>query len=325
MRPLGKRHGAFARIRPALLALCLFGTAASAGPLGWITLGTKGGPVPNAERSQPANALIVAGRPWMVDCGDGAMERLAAAGFKPTDVDVVFLSHLHMDHISGLQGLIGIRWMMGGDTPLTIYGPPGTDALVAGIVASLAPSEAIARDEAMKGASPAKIVKVVIVRGGDRLHVGAVDVRAVRNSHFDDPSGHPHDNGSQSLSYRFDGGGRSITYTGDTGPSDAITQLATGSDLLVSEVIDLDQTRQTYDAKTDMPADRKAAMLRHLEMQHLSPEAVGAIAAKAGVGEVVLTHLAIYGPTDKIAPKLIAEAHRIYPGKVLVAHDLDRF
>lgn len=55
------------------------------------------------------------------------------------------------------------------------------------------------------------------------------------------------DNGSEiivtarkSLSYRFDLGHRSITYTGDTGPSDAVTRLAQGSDMLVSEVIALE-------------------------------------------------------------------------------------
>jgi ribonuclease BN (tRNA processing enzyme) len=79
-------------------------------PLSWTTLGTQGGPILNAKRSQPANLLVVDGKPWLVDCGDGALERLAAAGYDPLQVNTAFISHLHMDHIGGLQGLIGLRW-----------------------------------------------------------------------------------------------------------------------------------------------------------------------------------------------------------------------
>ena len=57
--------------------------ATSSHPLTWITLGTQGGPAPSAERAEPANALVVAGKPWIVDCGDGAMERFATAGYTP--------------------------------------------------------------------------------------------------------------------------------------------------------------------------------------------------------------------------------------------------
>lgn len=294
-------------------------------PLEWITLGTKGGPVPNAERSQPANALIVAGKPWIIDCGDGAMERLAAAGFRPTDVDVVFLSHLHMDHIGGLQGLIGLRWMMGAQAPLTIYGPPGTQELVDGLLASLRPSIAIARHEAMKGLDPAQAVKVIVVRDGDKADLGGVHVAAVQNSHFDQPAGQPQQNGSQSLSLRFDESGYAITYTGDTGPSDAVVRLAKGSDILVSEVIDLEQTAANYARRSDLTPDAKAAMLMHLNTQHLSAIEAGRIAARAGVRMLVFTHLSIFGPTSEEAPKLVSAAHQAFSGKIVVAHDLDRF
>src|SRR5690349_4608068 len=61
-------------------------TTASGPQLHWITLGTQGGPSIYGVRSEPANLLVVDGKPWIVDCGDGAMERLAAAGFSPDQV-----------------------------------------------------------------------------------------------------------------------------------------------------------------------------------------------------------------------------------------------
>ena len=57
----------------------------------FITLGTQGGPVPNAKRSQPANLLLVDGEPIVVDAGDGVAERLAAAAIPVAAVRTVFL------------------------------------------------------------------------------------------------------------------------------------------------------------------------------------------------------------------------------------------
>ena len=296
-------------------------------PLGWITLGTQGGPIPNGERSEPANLLVVGGSPWIVDCGDGAMERLAAAGFSPAQVNVAFLSHLHVDHIGGLWALIGTRWFTGARNVLTIYGPPGTDVLVAGILQSLAPTARIGLGVGGPGPTPGQLTRVVIVQDGSDLNTDGVHVRTVRNSHFDTSPGHPADDGSQSLSYRFDSHGYAIGYTGDTGPSDAVVRLERGVDLLVSEVIDVQamdaSIRQIPDAA--VAPDTKSAIIEHFQTQHLTAQQAGSMAAAAGARRLVLTHLSIVGTTGTVAPKLIREAHETFKGDVIVARDLDRF
>ena len=301
-------------------------TATPGTQLSWITLGTQGGPIPDGERSQPANLLVVDGAPWIVDCGDGAMERLAAAGFKPAQVDIAFISHLHTDHIGGLSALIGLHWLSAKDV-LTIYGPPGTDVLVNGIVQSLTPTARIGLGVAMPHATPEQLTRVVIVKDGSDLKVKGVRVRAVRNSHFDAAQGHPVDDGSQSLSYRYDYKGYGIGFTGDTGPSAAVDRLEQGVDLLVSEVIDLPAMvafiRQVPEAA--IPPQAKSALIQHFETQHLTPQEAGRMAAVAGVRRLVLTHLSITGTTNADAPKLISEAHETFKGEVFVAHDLDRF
>lgn len=299
-------------------------------PLRWITLGTNGGPIANKLRSEPANLLLVAGKPWLVDCGDGAMEQLAKAGFQARQIDYVFISHLHLDHTGGLQGFIGLRWMTGAQTLVTIYGPPGIQQLVDGIVQSLQPSVRISANEPMKGMPPAQMVKVVTVQNSSSQQVAGVEVRTARNSHFDSAAGKPLDNGSQSLSYRFDHGGRVIVYTGDTGPSPAVTQLGQGADLLVSEVIDLATMTQALKNTPGMPSMPEAGnqeMIDHFVRQHISPREVGKMATTAGVKKVVFTHLSIL-PTATVAaigPKLIAEAHETFKGDVVVAQDLDQF
>ncbi len=294
-------------------------------PLTWITLGTQGGPIPNAKRSQPANLLLVGGKPWLVDCGDGALERLAAAGYEPSQVNTVFISHLHLDHIGGLQGLIGLRWFKPGKhSLLTIYGPPGTDAVVAGILQSLKPSVRVEQGAGQDVITPEKLTRVVIVNDGSNLSVDGVRVRAVRNTHFDTSPGDAVNDGSQSLSYRFDYKGYGIGYTGDTGPSDAVTRLVKGVNLLVSEVIDLQAWIATTNA-SPMSAAEKQAVIAHFRTQHLTPQEAGKIATGAGVGRLVFTHLSIVGTVEATAPNLIKQAHESFKGAVLVAHDLDKF
>ncbi len=301
----------------------LLATATPSPQLSWITLGTEGGPIPDGERSQPANLLVVDGAPWIVDCGDGAMERLAAAGFTPAQVDIAFISHLHVDHIGGLSALIGLHWLNAKDV-LTIYGPPGTDVLVNGIVQSLTPTARIGLGVAMPHPTPEQLTRVVIVEDGSDLKVKGVRVRAVRNSHFDASPGHPADDGSQSLSYRYDYRAYGIGYTGDTGPSTAVARLEQGVDVLVSEVIDVPAMVALIRRIPDAP-QTKSAVIKHFETQHLTPQEAGRMAADDGVRRLIFTHLSITGTTNAEAPKLIKEAHETFKGEVIVAHDLDRF
>lgn len=327
-----------AKLLPVTMSLCvvltiLTGTARAQTtthnpPLTWVTLGTQAGPLPNAERSQAANLLVVNGKPWIVDCGDGAIERLAAAGFNPAQGDIAFISHLHLDHIGGLQGLIGVRWFsLQPKSPLTVYGPPGTDAVVAGILQSLGPSVRIGLGFGVHVPTPEELTRVVIVKDGSDLNVDGVRVRTVRNSHFDEPLGHPAANGSQSLSYRFDCNGYGIGYTGDTGPSDAVARLEKGVDLLVSEVFDVPAmiAFMTHNTKSAITPQVKSGMIQHFETQHLTPQEAGKIADQAGVRRLVFTHLGIPGRTNAEAPNLVRASHETFKGEVIVAHDLDRF
>jgi ribonuclease BN (tRNA processing enzyme) len=292
----------------------------------WTTLGTAGGPVTFAERSQPANLLSAGNDRIVVDCGDGCTERLAGAGVSPVAVRTVVISHLHQDHVAGLYGLISLRWMMGAPTAITIYGPPGIEELVDGINRSLVPSEKIGLPSgAPSPLALSDMVKVVVVNDGADFTVGGVRVRAVRNSHFDE-KGQPAANGSVSLSYRFDASGRAIGYTGDTGPSDAVTRLFTGVGLIVSEAADLRGAEAAINApNSPVPPAARAGLVRHIAEHHLTPAQAGAMAAAAGARCLVLTHLSISVPTAVGAPALEADARSKFAGSVSVARDLDRF
>ncbi len=314
-----------------VLAILLAAAPAVAQPSPWgdgfITLGTMGGPVPSADRSQPANALVHQGKVYLVDAGDGTVQQLARAGILLPRVRAVFISHLHADHTGGLSAVLALRNQTNQRDPITVYGPPGTRELVAGMVASMQPAARVGYGiPGEPWAPPADTVRVIELGDGERLTVDGMTVTAAQNSHYDFAPGSAEDRNYKSLSFRFDLPGRSIVYTGDTGPSAAVETLAKGADLLVSEMIDMAGTMANVARNSpDMPPQAKQQLEQHLSTHHLTPDAVGQLAAKAGVKALAITHFAAGTPDPERTKGYIAQIRSHFQGPVTLANDLDRF
>jgi ribonuclease BN (tRNA processing enzyme) len=204
----------------------------------FIVLGTSSGPSSEADRAQPANALVVDGQVWLVDAGDGAVAQLAKAGHALGSVRGVLLSHLHFDHTGGMFAVIGLRAQLQQGGPFQVYGPPGTRALVDGLLAAAAPGLSAAYG--IPGESWTAAIEVIELTDGATVSLPGVAVTVAENTHYRLAEGDARPPVGTGLSFRFDLADRSIVYTGDTGPSDALVELARGADLLISEMIDVD-------------------------------------------------------------------------------------
>lgn len=314
-----------------VLAACV-GTGLSAQPSGpypsgsatWITLGTGGGPLLRTERGGPANALVIGNDATLFDAGDGVVREIAAAGLRLDQIHTIVLSHLHPDHIAGLAALIALRWQMAATTHLEIVGPQGTPDLVAGIVAAMKPVAGTEMPGEKTAFPDTWITTREIACAGETVTFASVRMKAVRNTHFLLPDG-TDSKSATSCAFRIEAGGRTIVYTGDTGPSAAVSDLAKGADLLVSEVIDLDAAIAMVERQApNLSVGQRAGVRWHLAHHHLTPSNVGTLARDAGVKSVVLTHL-VPG-TDHEDPAPYAQGvRRIFDGPVTVAKDGDRF
>jgi ribonuclease Z len=88
-----------------------------------IFLGT-GGSVPSARRSTASVMLARGGQRLLFDCGEGTQRQLQRS-LGLTQVDEIYLTHFHADHILGLPGLLKTYDLTAREEPLTIYGPRG--------------------------------------------------------------------------------------------------------------------------------------------------------------------------------------------------------
>lgn len=324
-----KRTNLIRSLTAVLATLLLTSVAQAIEPAQFITLGTGGGPVVQVKRSQPANAVLVDGAIYLFDVGEGSQRQLQAAGLALRNVHAIFLTHHHIDHVGGLMPLLVGRWAQQMFAAIPVIGPPGTTAMMAGIVAAAQPIEHAPL--LVDGKPPRPIATTIAARDlsaamtepTEVYRDAHVRVTAILVDHYHQPDGTVSPE-AQAYAYRIEAGGRTMVFSGDTGPSAGLELLATKADLLVCEVMDRVAIATALQSMPLTPAAR-AGFLRHMDLDHLTPAEVGGIAARAHVKALVLTHLVPGRDAEHGNAGYLAGIHDIYSGPVVVANDGDRF
>ena len=298
-----------------------------------LFLGTAGGPPLRLNRSEPATLLVVDGRPYLIDCGIGTIRRMLESGIQSETIQTIFLTHLHADHDLGLADVMANDFFRLNNAnsrqEIGIYGPPQTKELVDAAFQYIsigfrpfAAEPGGIRAGAANGRLTSPFVAHEIQHDGLVFQDDKIRVIAAENSHYALMPA-PDRERMKSYSYRIETPHGVVVFTGDTGPSDAVIRLASGADVLVSEVEDMGEVSnfvQKIAAQNHWPPQRVSAMMAHMREEHLDESEVGNIATKAGAKSVVLYH---YDPTDPAAH--VAAVKKNFAGPVFASADRDRY
>jgi ribonuclease BN (tRNA processing enzyme) len=254
-----------------------------------VLLGTKGGPAIRPGGPSPTSSLLeIAGRRIVVDCGLGVTRGFVEAGLHLRDLDLVLLTHLHSDHVLEFGPLIHTAWTTGLATPVSVYGPPGTEALWQGFLASLDYDiRTRIADEGRPELGP--LVAIREYGPGDVIAEGGLTVRALRVDH--PPV-------TDCFALRIEAAGRAIVFSADTAYCPPLADFAAGADILVHEAM-LPEGLESIVARTG----NGSRLREHLVASHTFAADAGRIATAAGVRRLVLNHLI---PADDPA---FGEAH----------------
>jgi ribonuclease Z len=267
-----------------------------------VLLGT-GNPLPDPNRAGAATLVRAGDRTFLFDAGRAVCMRMAAAGTLPLMLDAVILTHLHSDHISDLGDVVTTQWVMCPQPKtLSLYGPVGTQVVVDGLMAMLAPDVGYRRaHHADLNWDPPLDVReigpgVVLDDGGVRIVAAASDHRPVEPT----------------LAYRIEHDGHAVVIAGDSVPCAGLDELCAGADVYVQTVLRDDLVRL-------VPAQRFVDTIDY----HSTVEQAAQTAERAGVHTLVLTHQ-IPSPAPGSEEEWLGIATRVFGGRVLFGEDLTR-
>jgi len=266
-----------------------------------VTLLGTGCPAPVMNRFGPSIMVEAGDRKFIFDAGRGVIQRLAQIKVQYKEIQGVFLTHLHSDHVVGLPDLWLTGWLNGRrDRPLQVWGPKGTKKMMSNL------REAFEEDIKFRlyedRASPdgvaieAKDIAEGIVYEESGIKVTAFEV--------------DHGPTKPAFGYRIDYRGRSVVLSGDTRYSENLIKYAKGADLLIHEVVSLKSLKER---------ERGEEWEKMIISHHTTPEQAGDIFS------IVKPRLAIYSHIvlpSAIEQDIIPPTRKIYSGLVELGEDL---
>lgn len=272
-----------------------------------VLLGSKGGPALRPGGPWPSSSLLeIGGRSIVVDCGLGVTRGLVDAGMSLKALDLIFVTHLHSDHVLELGPLIHTAWTAGLATPVTVYGPPGTNDHWRHFCWAM---EFDIEIRIVDEGRPDIRELVSVKEFGEEaiLGEGGLTVAALRVDH--PPV-------TDCFALRFEHDGTSVVFSADTAFFPPLAGFAKGADILVHEAM-LEEGVEHLVAKTG----NGARLREHLFASHSLAEEAGRIASDAGVKRLVLNHLI---PADDPAigeADWVAAVRKTWAGDLTIACD----
>jgi ribonuclease Z len=283
-----------------------------------VLVGT-GSPLADPKRAGPMTVIIAGERVFVIDAGGGAARNYQRFGLSADNVEAVFLTHFHSDHIDGLGEFLLNTWAGSGRAaPVPVYGPQGTAQILGGFRTAytadaqyrvahhgndVVPMSGFGGASNEFDASPG----AVRVYEKDGLTVTAVPVS--------------HAPAEPAVAYRFDYQGRSVTISGDTAKSESLAALARDTDLLIHEALNTDFVGAIEAGLETAGRDRTAKIMADIPSYHTTPVGAAETAASANARALVLSHIVPALPNRFLERAYLKGTKAAYDGPLIVGQD----
>ena len=243
-----------------------------------LTLLGTGSPEANARRASSGYLVEIGDDVILFDCGGGVVDRLLQSGRKPSDVTHLVFTHLHSDHMMDYAQLIHAAWDEGGAL-IKVFGPApiktvherlfGREgALAFDLIArtELEQSKQVWVDRGGSLPRPWPAPEITEIQAGDTVDGEGWQIRSANAAH------------AQPLldcfGFRLEAGGKVFVYSGDTAITPEIESLCADADLLLHWCYRLDDEDLHPSLNATTP----------------TPQQIAAMATRAGVKQLILTH-----------------------------------
>ena len=240
-----------------------------------LTLLGTGCPKVDFKRFGPANLISTKKTKILVDCGSGVTQRLDQINISSAEIDALFLTHLHSDHVIDLYQLIISSWHSYRSKPWKIFGPKGTKMFVKKIMRAWKEE----RSQRIKYEARSSIAAFkIIVKEFSSL--GTIKIRDLNIKYFEVD----HKPVKYAYGFNFFHKNKKLTISGDTRPSENVMKYGQLSDVLLHEVFIDGEIMKTNKMRT-------SRTLHNVKAYHTPSSLVGKIAKITRSKKLVLTHL----------------------------------
>lgn len=246
------------------------------------------------------------GKTIIIDCGIGVTRSIVASGVSLLDIDAVFITHLHSDHLLELGPLLHTIWTSGLRKPIDVYGPAGIREYVDGFLQSMQFDNQIRIED--EGRVPLEeLINLNIYKEGLVTRIRNIDIKALKVDH-------PPVEACYALS--FDNESQKIVFSADTTYFAPLARFASECDILVHEAMLIKGVENLLQRTPN------ASRLReHLIASHSTVEQACEIATRANVKHLVFNHLIPADDPEISDVDFWEEGKKNFTGQLTVAHD----
>ena len=277
-----------------------------------VTLLGTGDPIPRTDRFGPATLVEAGDQRLLFDVGRGASQRLRHLGIALGDIDVIFITHFHHDHLNGFADVWLTGWLPNPfgrrSEPLRVVGPTGTAGIMEGLQMAYDPNIQIRIVDEQLPPAGAEFDVTEFSEDGVVFDQDGVVVRAFAVDHgqYIKPS----------YGYRIEYEGRSVAISGDTRFDENLIEASRGVDVIIHEVVAARDELIEFDERMQLIIDH-----------HTTPEEAGIVFDQVNPKLAVYTHYVLLrapNSPEVTIDEVLERTRTNYSGRLIGGDDLTR-